>query len=573
MKDSSEEASDMEEEGERWPPTCDSLPQVTSSGRATWLPPSRGAHRSVAEVATPRRPWPPSQQPIMDEIYGKTGFRYGCQRGSVSGYTSSYQPTGEAFQRRTGHRLLRSKIWANLGSILSDADSSTLQNGAAGKNQTPGVEGGGETAAPSNSQPLSELCAGTITLCSLFYARLKKERRQRELERRRRMFLFRRNKARERLRFAALWASRLVAGSNDFSSESSSGVDWVRQEYQIWRNMIDKVFENFDWIESFHMTKATFNYLCDQLRPAFQRLAANADREIPTEVQLAVTLWHLCSSSEYRTIETLFGISRSTLHKIVGDTCEAIESILTPKFVSVPQGEVLRETLRSFEHRYGLSQLAGVIGTFHVPVGLPSESANQYCNTKGWNSVVLQGVVDPDFCFWDLNIGCPGTLSDSQVLVTSEIYEWGAEGTLFPHMTKNIDGVEVPVYLLGSRSYPLLPWLMTPIAEESCPADTELNRRFSSALSLTEIAFGRLKNRWRCLLKPDIELAFLPTLVTACCTLHNICESRREPFEDHWLEDSAEEELEQPSEVEEDDLETEEAAEEIRTALANDICR
>ena len=51
-----------------------------------------------------------------------------------------------------------------------------------------------------------------------------------------------------------------------------------------------------------------------------------------------------------------------------------------------------------------------------------------------------------------------------------------------------------------------------------------------------ECAFGRLKGRWRSLLKRnDTDVSFLPTLVTACCVLHNLCEVHGDSFNNDWL--------------------------------------
>ncbi|XP_056409616.1 uncharacterized protein LOC130330970 [Hyla sarda] len=430
--------------------------------------------------------------------------------------------------------------------------------------------------ATPGQQGLAELCAGTVALCSLYYIRLMKERRRRELERRGRILRFRRTKARERMHFAVLWTSQLLSSwevSSSVNIEERQGIYGNARSSLLWNSVIEKAFTNFDWIESFRMTKSSFCYLCDQLRPVMENIDSETLQAIPVEVRLAMTLWRLGSSCEYRTIEKIFGVSRSTISKVVKEVSEAVVSILTPKFITIPRGDILQNTMKSFERLFGIPQLAGIIGTFHVAIRPPSELTGQYFNTKGWHSVVLQAVVDSDHCFWDINIGSPGNSSDSQVLLTSELYEWGTEGTLFPNVAKYVGGAQIPIHLLGSRSYPLLPWLMTPFSKQLGPESTKLNKQFSSALRVAEVAFGRLRGRWCCLLKHNnSDLSFIPTLIAACCTLHNVCESRGDPFQEHWLEEAAEEELEQPSEGEEDELVPERRSEEIRDALANNVC-
>lgn len=46
-----------------------------------------------------------------------------------------------------------------------------------------------------------------------------------------------------------------------------------------------------------------------------------------------------------------------------------------------------------------------------------------------------------------------------------------------------------------------------------------------------ECAFGRLKARWRCLNgRLDLTEDNSPVVIAACCTLHNLCESKGEMF-------------------------------------------
>ena len=63
------------------------------------------------------------------------------------------------------------------------------------------------------------------------------------------------------------------------------------------------------------------------------------------------------------------------------------------------------------------------------------------------------------------------------------------------------------------------------------------NYQLSRARVVVECAFGRLKGRWRSIMKRnDTNVSFMPTLVTACCILHNLCEIHGDSFDDNWLE-------------------------------------
>ena len=97
-----------------------------------------------------------------------------------------------------------------------------------------------------------------------------------------------------------------------------------------------------------------------------------------------------------------------------------------------------------------------------------------------------------------------GMAWNARVFANSTLYTKGTNGQLFPNASCcNIGGVNVPPVILGDPAYPLLPWLMKPYPEnEHTPADQKLfNYRESRARMVVENGFGRLKGRWRCLLK------------------------------------------------------------------------
>lgn len=100
-----------------------------------------------------------------------------------------------------------------------------------------------------------------------------------------------------------------------------------------------------------------------------------------------------------------------------------------------------------------------------------------------------------------------------------------------------VDGSNVLCMLLGDPAYPLLPWLLKGYKGNVSVEEDSFNVYHSRGRVVGENSFGRLKARFRCLLKRlDISFHFVPKVITCCIILHNIIETRKEKFVQNWLE-------------------------------------
>ena len=128
-------------------------------------------------------------------------------------------------------------------------------------------------------------------------------------------------------------------------------------------------------------------------------------------------------------------------------------------------------------------------------------------------------------CFFDVNIGWPGKVHDARVLVNSSFYCKASRGQLLPD-SKTLNGIDIPLLILGDLAYPLLPWLMKAYPESgaSTPQWHHFNYHLSQVKMVMENSFGRLKGRWRCLLKrlDYCKVEHIISVVASCVVLQTV---------------------------------------------------
>lgn len=155
--------------------------------------------------------------------------------------------------------------------------------------------------------------------------------------RRRRLMAFRRQQVVQRVVMA-----QLLVDSRTVPPPSRQ---WIRDRSGHWWQHVVPYFTPREWLENFRMTKSTFEYLCDQLRPFIQRQHTRLRSPLSVDRRVAITLWTLATPAEYRTIGHLFGVAWSTVCVVVHSTCETIVKHLLPKFIAFPRGNALEETI------------------------------------------------------------------------------------------------------------------------------------------------------------------------------------------------------------------------------------
>jgi len=110
------------------------------------------------------------------------------------------------------------------------------------------------------------------------------------------------------------------------------------------------------------MEKSTFLFLVDRLG-VLRKKDTNWRNAIPLEKRIAIALYILGSSAEYRSIERLFGVAQNTVCKILHEFCRALIFEFASEFMSPDYltPEKVDECIKGFE-AIGFPKCLGAIG-------------------------------------------------------------------------------------------------------------------------------------------------------------------------------------------------------------------
>ncbi|XP_011871837.1 PREDICTED: putative nuclease HARBI1, partial [Vollenhovia emeryi] len=311
-----------------------------------------------------------------------------------------------------------------------------------------------------------------------------------------------------------------------------------------WNEIVLCTYTEAEWIESFRMRKETFNDLCRFLRPALEPKPLFLKSREPLSCEKQVALYKMASCAEYRVVGNVFGIHKSTVKKCLYRVVNAINDVMMKDYLHMPDTYEASVIAMHFEKISHIPQIIGCIDGSHIPILAPSEGCRDFVNCKGWPSYVLLAVVDDKYRFRNICIRHPGSTHDAAVFKDSSLYRDALNDT------RNINGVAVPYLIVGDPAYPLLPWLLKGYPGSVTAEQESFNVHLNSARVAVEMAFSRLKARWRILLKRiDVNYVFVPHITSACCISQNFLECKKEQFLQQWLNDVVEAEVLYPQPV------------------------
>lgn len=297
---------------------------------------------------------------------------------------------------------------------------------------------------------------------------------------------------------------------------------------QWWDNLLSGKMSEEEWKKNLRMPKNDFDVLVNLIRPFYKEKSSKIRNDvICLEKRVAMTLYYLKDQGSMTMTANTFGVARCTVGKVLHEICKIITENVGPQLIKFPITKEEVETATSqFSNRFGFPQAIGCIDGTHIPIKQPSENAHDYMSYKQFFSINCQAICNALGQFTNVEIKWPGSVHDARVFANSEIQKGFSEKRFKLFYKELLPGSEgIPQVLIGDPAYPLLPNVMKEYTNCSSNEQVIFNQMLRSARNQIECAFGRLKARWRILLRPvDIPIDKVPNVVFACFVLHNFCE-------------------------------------------------
>ena len=147
------------------------------------------------------------------------------------------------------------------------------------------------------------------------------------------------------------------------------------------------------------MSKGTVLYIVNELDDDITRTDSKLRKAIPTFQRVALTIYFMASTAEYRSVANLFGVSRSFVSLCVKEVCQAIVKRLKSRYITIPKGDDLKQVMATYKEKWGFPMCAGAIDGTHVPIKVPSQNHTDYVNRKSYHSIIMQALVDSRYFY------------------------------------------------------------------------------------------------------------------------------------------------------------------------------
>uniref|UniRef100_A0A1B0CFI8 Putative nuclease harbi1 n=1 Tax=Lutzomyia longipalpis TaxID=7200 RepID=A0A1B0CFI8_LUTLO len=309
----------------------------------------------------------------------------------------------------------------------------------------------------------------------------------------------------------------LATVAREREAAASQGSQSLSSEINAFRGMEMPRLSEEEFLERFHISKGSFNFILDKLSFQLNRL-----KIIPVWKQVAVSLAVLASTESFKTIGEIFGIDRGTVSKVLLEFCYGVNLILQEEFMKFypPTAETISKNREGFEALSGLPQAYGAVGLFRIIV--------KTIDKKMRSSMKILAAADHRNKFTYVEVGLSDERSD--VFEKSLLKDYHKCNKLFYDMSRKLGEASVPIFLVGDSNFQLQPYLITPYHNtDLSPNEVYFNAVLRKSHKCVVDAFAQAKKRFPRLEKcKNVQADRVPLLMKTICILHNILIERND---------------------------------------------
>ena len=211
------------------------------------------------------------------------------------------------------------------------------------------------------------------------------------------------------------------------------------------------------------MSPERYEDLVQRVAPILKARKCRTREAISPAERITLTLCYLACGDSQQSMAFNFRMGRTTVCKIIQETCEVMWFALQQDFIIAPQSEQDWKAISSkFYEEWDFTNCLGALDGKHVAIECPGFSGSEYYNYKGFFSIVLMAICDAQYCFTIVDIGNFGRDNDAQIFTSSEMGKAFISDNMSVPSQTVVEGFILPHVLVSDEIFGLKTWLMKP---------------------------------------------------------------------------------------------------------------
>ena len=197
-------------------------------------------------------------------------------------------------------------------------------------------------------------------------------------------------------------------------------------------------------------------------------------------------------------------MSDKAISKFILEVAGAIFNVLKGEYLKFPQSkQEWLEISRGIYDKWQFPNCIGAIDGKHIPIKCSKGNGSTFFDYEGFHSIVLLGLIDSDYKFIFIGVGCQGRISDGGVSRNTRLYNRLVSDELNlpdpmelpesqnPAWSFTGKSMSTPFVIVGNKAFSLNEHLMKPYAKiELDDSKRIFNYRLLRFCRCSENAFG-----------------------------------------------------------------------------------